>query len=151
MDEVRIKCRDLMVGDWVSIPHGFAMQIVDVGEDYAYATWEDNEGDPWEYDDKIEPPYPILLTREILEKNGFEVDDKAIWRIEVDVRCSYSKKFGEDFMCYSVDIEEMEEGGWFDFGIDCCLWQGVAINYVHELQHALRLAGLTEMANNFKI
>lgn len=94
---------------------------------------------------------PIPLTHEILIKNGFEANDKSIWRIEVGVRCSYSKKFGEDFMCYSVDIEEMEEGGWFDFGIDHCLWQGVAINYVHELQQALRLAGLKEIADNFKI
>lgn len=94
---------------------------------------------------------PIPLTGDILKKNGFEANDRAIWRIEVGIRCSYSKKFGENFINYSVNIEEMEEGGWFDFGINRCLWQGVAINYVHELQQALRLAGLSKMADNFQI
>ena len=47
------------------------MQITNVGEDYAYATWEGNEGDPWEFDDKDDQPKPIPLTPEILEKNGF--------------------------------------------------------------------------------
>ena len=48
------------------------MQITNVGDDYAYATFEGNEGDPWEFDDKDEQPQPILLTPEILEKNGWK-------------------------------------------------------------------------------
>ena len=41
-----------MVGDWCCDRHGFPMQITNVGDDYAYATFEGNEGDPWEFDDK---------------------------------------------------------------------------------------------------
>ena len=62
------------------------------------------------------------------------------------------------FICGQTDlhntishIEEFKEGGWFMFGIDSCLWQGVAIKYVHQIQQVLRLAGMTELANNFKI
>ena len=52
MNAAKNKCRDLMVGDWITNRHGFPMQITNVGEDYAYATFEGNEGDPWEFDDK---------------------------------------------------------------------------------------------------
>ena len=53
-----MKCRDLMVGDWITNRNGFPMQITNVGEDYAYATFEGNEGDPWEFDDKDDQPQP---------------------------------------------------------------------------------------------
>ena len=36
-----------MVGDWCCDKHGYPMQITNVGDDYAYATFEGNEGDPW--------------------------------------------------------------------------------------------------------
>lgn len=39
-----IRCRALMVGDWCCDKHGFQMQITNVGDDYAYATFEGNEG-----------------------------------------------------------------------------------------------------------
>ena len=67
-----IKCNELMVGDWVALNPNFPMQIEDAGDDYAYATWEGNEGDPWEFCDKEGyEPKPIILTPEILEKNGW--------------------------------------------------------------------------------
>ena len=60
MNAAKIRCRDLMVGDWIADNNGFQWQITNVGEDYAYATWEGNEGDPWEFDDKYDRPKPIL-------------------------------------------------------------------------------------------
>ena len=52
-----------MVGDWCRSGHGLPMQITNVGDDYAYATFEGNEGEPWEFDDKDYTPEPILLTK----------------------------------------------------------------------------------------
>ena len=62
-----------MVGDWCCSGHGFPMQITNVGEDYAYATFEGNEGDPWEFDDKDDQPEPIEITEDILKQNNWEV------------------------------------------------------------------------------
>ena len=56
-----VKCRDLMIGDWIQDKHGFRFYIVGVGEDYAYADFEGNEGDLWEFDNEIEPCYGIPL------------------------------------------------------------------------------------------
>ena len=63
METTTIKCRDLMVGDWIADKNGFQWQIIGVGDDYAYATFEDNEGDPWEFDDKDDQPEGIPLTK----------------------------------------------------------------------------------------
>ena len=52
--------------------YGFPMQIVNVGEDYAYASFEGNEGDPWEFDDKDDQPRPILLSGTVLIDNGWD-------------------------------------------------------------------------------
>ena len=146
-----MKCKELMVGDFCRSGHGLPMQITNVGDDYAYATFEGNEGEPWEFDDKDYTPEPILLTDDILKRNRFEICGIAIWSSNTDVGCSYRKEIENDFITYSIDIEEFKEGGWFMFGIDSCLWQGVAIKYVHQIQQVLRLAGMTDLANNFKI
>ena len=68
---------------------------------------------------------PIPLTAEILEKNGW-------WQDEID---------GTYHNTMSV------YGRKAPFSI----LDGVAINYVHELQQALRLCGLKDLADNFKI
>ena len=85
-------CKELQFGDWCCNEHGFPMQITNVGENYAYATWEGNEGDPWEFDDKINVPNPIPITREFLEKNGckfyereFDFDFATRWFPEAKI------------------------------------------------------------------
>ena len=147
-----MKCRELQFGDWCCSGHGLPMQITNVGEDYAYATWEGNEGDPWEFDDKDDQLQPIVLTPEILEKNG--------WNFSVVTKVTT----GEDgYWVY-------EEGGielllhfpirpiagllrifdkWLIRRMPDFMWKDTL--YVHELQHALRLCGLNELADNFKV
>ena len=71
-DMETIKCKELMVGDWCRSEHGFPMQITNVGEDYAYATFEGLEGDPWEFDDKDFPPCAIEITDDMFSKNNWE-------------------------------------------------------------------------------
>ena len=125
-------CKELQFGDWCCDLHGFPMQRTNVGDDYAYATFEGNEGDPWEFDDKDDQPQPIPLTAEILEKNGWEHNgifmDKMIGE---NIFFSWSDKFGAElyqnnyYMCYC--------------------------KYVHTLQHALHLCGFDELAENFKV
>ena len=118
-----------MVGDWCCDRHGFPMQITNVGEDYAYATFEGNEGDPWEFDDKDDQPKPIPLTPEILEKNGWWYDGDDMWQHE-EVGF-YIEKLNQRFQCYEI----------YDIKLDS----------VHQREQILRLCGLNKLANNFKI
>lgn len=122
-------CKELQYMDWVTDEHGFPMQITNVGEDYAYATFEGNEGDPWEFDNKDNQPKPIPLTAEILEKNGWWYEIEDIWVHDGVSFCI--EKWNGKFQCY--DISQIK------------------LDSAHQLQHALRLCGLDELADNFKV
>ena len=72
METVKIRCKDIMVGDYIANRNGSPMQIVAVDEDNAYAC-EGNEERPWIFGDYEGcEPQPIILTPEILEKNGWK-------------------------------------------------------------------------------
>lgn len=74
---------------------------------------------------------PIPLTSEILEKNGWKWDN---------TRGEYvSSTFSLE---WDIDLHE----AWLRIGGEFTI-----IAYVHELQHALRLCGLHDLADNFKI
>ena len=147
MKAAKIRCRDLMVGDWIADNNGFQWQITNVGDDYAYATFEGNEGDQ---------PEGIPLTKEMLDANGFRYEEHYgqyhTRSIIGDYRCT-SK------MCVSVTWHKSPEGLHVAYYIDCFNnnehnGNSVTIQsnlYVHTLQHALRVVGLNELADNFKV
>lgn len=125
-----MKLKDYMVGDWILSEHDFPMKVTAVGKDYVYADFDRNEGDPFEFDEK-NPPKPIQLTPEILEKNGFYKD----WDNKTYL-------MGELFR-----LTLLTDG----MGYYLNKWVSMQIYSVHQLQHALRLCGLDELADNFKV
>ena len=70
--------------------------------------------------------YPIILDESILMQNNFNPEIVAWWRPE-----------GEDFFKIAIMNENTS----------LC----TKIKYAHELQHALRLCGLSELAENLKV
>ena len=148
MNTETIRCRALMVGDWCCDKHGFPMQITNVGDDYAYATFEGNEGDPWEFDDKDDQPCAIEITEDIIRKNNWE-------------ECEYPLPYNHEY--YYVKDEDGNHLMWNSEVLSIWLdWEkdkddgayaniAIPIKYVHQFQQALRLAGMIDMANNFKV
>ena len=142
-----MKCKELMVGDFCRSGHGLPMQITNVGYDYAYATFEGNEGDPWEFDDKDEQPQPIEITGDLLKANGWGVCSYNF--LSNLIRYSYVKdEGGNHLICknswvLSIWFNWIKDGVYADIVISC--------KYVHQIQQVLRIAGMTELANNFKI
>ena len=145
-----MKCKELMVGDFCRSGHGLPMQITNVGDDYAYATFEGNEGDPWEFNDKDEQPQPIEITYELLEANGW----KALVKKYGTTTCDFGR-------IYESNGNYLK---WYKYGIKLYIWFDYRTNnsellaevvmpvkYVHQLQQVLRLAGMNELANNFKV
>lgn len=132
MNTVTIKCRDLMVGDWVNNEYGLLAQIINVCNVCAYAIFKNNEDSPWVFDDYVYHPVPIPLTSEILEKNGWK--ETEYWHEYKDgntiIQYSLSNIWG---IINGVEIEHFK------------------CEYVHQLQHLLRLCGLDELADNFKV
>ena len=143
MKAVTIKCRALMVGDWCCDRHGFPMQITNVGDDYAYATFESNEGDPWEFDDKDDQPQPITIAKILLVNNGWEeggfLDPNYSYSF-----CSIDREgFNLEWKNEYLFITRINSGEIPDMLS--------SVKYVHQLQQILRLYGLNELADNFKV
>ena len=146
METITIKCRDLMVGDWVVNQNGSLMQIVAVDEDNAYAC-EGNEERPWIFgDDEGYEPQPIEITEDILKENKWEVQGYTLLQSEH----YYVKDESGNHLLWShgtlsiwLAYGESNDGVFSDVTLPC--------KYVHQLQQALRLAGMTDMANNFKV
>ena len=125
-----MKCKELMINDWVSDKYGYLMQITVIGD--GYVSFEDDEGNLCQLDDKCNQPEPIPLTYEILKKNGWK--DAEFW-------CEYQEGNNSIQACLpdmrgrinGIEIEH--------FKCEC----------VHQYQHLLRLCGLDELADNYKI
>ena len=149
-----MKCKELQIFDWVQDKNGFQWQITNVGDDYAYATFEGNEGDPWEFNDKDDQPEGIPLTKEMLDANGFRYEKDYGPFYRSILRSHYYKSE----YCVCVECRETSEGRKICY-IDCEKRKDGRGNsatirtefYVHTLQHALRLIGLSEIADNFKV
>ena len=148
-----------MYGDWCCDLHGFPMQITNVGDDYAYATFEGNEGDPWEYDDKDDQPEPIVLTPEILEKNGWyygltsdeEDAEYCLGGCHYDRHWCYDEGAGSISLIFPNDTDGGEliiDDQSFNRHLNLVFCDTL---HVHELQDTLRLCGLNELADNFKV
>lgn len=137
METVKIRCKSLCVGDWVANQNGSPMQIFAVYEDNAYAC-NDNEERPWIFgDDEGYEPQPIILTPEILENNGF---------IKVN---SQRHDYGyPDTDCY---VKVNPKKNMIHVNGRNANSNLYSHSFVHELQRALRLCGLNELADNFKV
>ena len=132
MNTITIKCQDLMVGDWATNEHGLPAQIINACDVCAYAILGGGEGDPWVFDDFVYLPVPIPLTSEILKKNGWK--DAEFW-------CEYQD--GKNtIQCCLPDMRGIING------IEI---ENFKCEYVHQYQHLLRLCGLNELADNFKV
>lgn len=123
-----MKATELMIGDWVMNPNdGRTYKIHTIT-----AVEQTRLSNPYNLTDlEYGLGEPIPITAEILEKNGFRIGHHGTYNI-------WGFHIGNHY------------DGYFTPYIDV----GYAtrdLTYVHELQHALRLCGLNELADNFKI
>lgn len=95
-----------------------------------------------EYSFKSEYIKPIPLTTDILTNNGFTQDtigSGLILHIDNSENLYVLVNYRHNGECRNVEISNKM------YNLLC------PIQYVHELQHALRLCGLSELAENLKV
>lgn len=126
-----MKCKEFQIGDWIQDENGSPMRIIKVGRDYACAIFGDNEC-PWAFEDDDVQPEGIPITPEILEKNGWK--ETAYWLEYQDSK--------NTIQCCPPDMRGRINGIEIEH-FKC--------EYVHQYQHLLRLCGLDELADNFKV
>ena len=85
---------------------------------------EFSNDDAWFEDTK-----PIPLTTEILEKNGWWYEIEDMWLHDEVSFCI--EKWNGKFQCYDINQ--------------------IKLDSVHQLQQILRLCGLNDLADNFKV
>lgn len=122
---------ELMIGDWVKDKYKPKPHQVDSWADF----------------NSSEDLSPITITPEILEKNAnggwcnFDLGERSVYHIhddkeEVSIYVEWKHIRNEPYV-------ELDGLGWTIFKGYCAS--------VSKLQHALRLCGLNELADNFKI
>lgn len=117
-----LKTKNLMIEDWVNIMivgYDNPVQIKEIGQFWVKVTQDDK-------DYGIILVQPILLTPEILEKNGFikSYDD------------SFSPKYTLNYEGISFSLK---------YARSVFQWLGsLDIKYVHELQHLLKICGINK-------
>ena len=121
-----MKAKDLMIEDWVAVHRpGDRHEQVRVKSVIGNGTIEAKTSDGLVAIGELAVE-PIPLTAEILEKNGFDMDD-------------YTVHFKEDEHYMLELVFEDDELSWT---INCNEYTIMNFEYVHELQHALRLCGI---------
>lgn len=129
-----MKANELMIGDWVKVleENGVPGKVEGI-YGLILVTQYGDDGDV-----ALIEVYPIPITAEILEKNGW-VKEQV-------------KNSGCYFMNKTPD--ENTRLSWTDY-CGAVLYQNehhlCDCKYVHVLQHALRLIGHDELADNFKV
>ena len=135
-----MKANELMIGDWV-LYGDKSVRVLQLSENSKY--------------DWVKP---IPLTPEILKKNGWywgltseEEDMVSLFEGAYDEHWVYDEGAGEISLIFPEDtdggmlkIDDQRFNRHLNF-----LWNDTL--YVHELQHALRLCELDELADNFKV
>ena len=124
-------CKSLMIGDWVMYnPNVFIEDEYEPHKDCESVQIKSGE----DIDLAIEGCFaPIPITKEMLLLNGFRK------------RSHYYELYVEDGDYY-FEICNFDDSLSLMFANN-----GIILKYVHQLQHALRLAGLNELADNFKV
>lgn len=125
--------KELQLGNlvWMDRITKFPMKVVGLFEDMVYLDFDGNEGDRFEV--KAELVEPIPVTAEILEKNGFTRKDCPIWS-DYEIEATWSQT--------DIALEKYPHDENMVFGYGSCLWNGVNIRYIHQLQNAMRMVGI---------
>ena len=128
-----MEAKELMIGDKVMVK--VLSQIPDT---YVLHTWTAND---YSRDIQVKP---IPLTAEILEKDG--------WERDIDKEWEYNNSHILPNYCYQWEKRNVKIEMYSGLeGFTISLIIGRRFYAVHELQHVLRLYGLDELADNFKV
>ena len=128
-----MEAKELMIGDKVMVK--VLSQIPDT---YILHTWTAND---YSRDIQVKP---IPLTAEILEKDG--------WERDIDKEWEYNNSHILPHYCYQWEKRNVKIKMYAGLeGFTISLIIGLRFYAVHELQHVLRLYGLDELADNFKV
>lgn len=145
-----MRADELMIGDWVSLFQGNCDSSPCNCKVNSISEYEIGIDGCDEYDYATLPLlFPIPLTPEILEKNGFHINGipsiitsvKGIDDWSDDTYVWSRQETPDERMFVSVYMDTSAD---FFVEVYCqyCHADGIHVKYLHELQHALKLCGI---------
>ena len=132
-----MKANELMIGDYIMLYDD--IYIIEEISSNGWAHIIYNDGSkcrvPLSTDYILGELTPVPLTPEILEKNGFDVSDKEVMQYHFD----------EDGEKYHFSLRQMYEKDGKPHGYSFYAFNVLTLlDYVHELQHALKLCDINK-------
>lgn len=129
-------CKDLMICDYVK--HNGTTKIIDAV--YLYSVSVHDSSEEWSISEAKTYPVddiePIPLTEDILVKNGFSYTANVIGRH--NCKCYELEQKGVYHMTISIYKNEIT----CELDKVDAMYMNVVTNFVHQLQHLLRLCGI---------
>lgn len=122
-----MEAKDLMIGDWVCVTKNFAQKyhrirvLSNDEEDVLKGTYINDYGVECNSIFSLNDIEPIPLTPEILEKNGFKCD-------------AHPKYICDSYFIDGISLLDFR-GGYFKY-------VAITLEYVHQLQHLLKLRNI---------
>lgn len=132
-----MKVVDLMIGDWYANSDGDKCRVI---KNFGTEVW----GVGVDVSDATDNPRPIPATPEIMSLNGLDcgmghhIDDTFI-------RVDWNRSLLSGVTVYNIMIIHDESNFIGRAEVNIRFFN------VHELQHALRLCGRSDLADNFKV
>lgn len=150
MKDGYLEAKDLMIGDLVREGiNGRCLRVVHLQD--VFIEGKDEISLESGYENNNGGVYPIPLTPEILEMNGFVLDKR--WGKNIDFR-TYNFPNNEDLYHRGFGLEYRKHNYEDEYVFYITDHQLMPIRYVHELQRLLRSCegnGLRSLADNFKV
>lgn len=121
-----MKATDLMIGDFVNV-NDIPLRVGAIRQD-ELGFFDNDYKIYWCSDDEFDRIDPIPLTEEILAKNGWDFSKK-----KYGIYCKEDKFH---------DAELSRDDNGFYWSINTDEYEILRVDYVHQLQHLLRLCGI---------
>ncbi len=136
-----MKRTDIMLEDWVYLSDKslYPMQVKSIDGYNCLLDFPQNEADFFEGVYGENGIAPVPLTGRMLERNGWKKYDAAGGTYMLPEECSR-------LAFVVIEWKPQSRALFINNGMI-----PTPIQYVHQLQHALRICGLDDMADNFKI
>ena len=134
-----MKASEICIGDWFkAIDYNSPFRITAIYDDVVQtqADYQSEIDGNWYSEAEIKDLVPIELTEEILVKNGFRYTANVIGRH--NCKCYELEQKGVYHMTISIYKNEIT----CELDKVDAMYMNVVTNYVHTMQHLLRLCGI---------
>ena len=128
-----MEAKELMIGDWVQHIDGYFLQVGTITDKGLVGCSKEFIGEDYMI-------RPIPLTPEILEKNGFVKQNFDGWEYIHPDDSNFS--YIDYRILWRTDYDNHLFIKKYKGGNSSATLQISCINYIHQLQHALRLCGI---------